>query len=247
MTLWACLRNMMWMDPGDERTRQLESMPIVWAGVKNLVPSMITMPRRCQEGAKKVKEDMLTFNRKAEEFRATFLEEAPFTFNRTPDESYDVLDEQHKKLMEIETEAQELQNLQGLFELTVTEYKELQACRSEIVELKRLWDFISLVHNLFEFWMDQPFKDVDVDGLVEKTKSLSSEPFPPLVRTWDAYSGMKNEIKNMLVSLPLVQEPSDDEVFLHTRGLAFVFSYFEHASGAFCALSCGAVSVILLL
>ena len=45
----------------------------------------------------------------------------------------------------MEDEAKELQMLESLFDLQRTNYKELKDCKTELVQMKKLWDLISLI------------------------------------------------------------------------------------------------------
>ncbi|MDP2058724.1 MAG: hypothetical protein Q8J97_03225, partial [Flavobacteriaceae bacterium] len=52
---------------------------------------------------------------------------------------YDQIDSTNRHFKEIEGEGKDLQNLQELFDLTPSEFKELRECRSELVMLKHVW------------------------------------------------------------------------------------------------------------
>ena len=52
-----------------------------------------------------------------------------------------------------------------LFEVTVTEFKQLKACRRESGLLKSLWDVNSLVHSSFSDWKTTLWKDINVENM----------------------------------------------------------------------------------
>eukprot|EP00762_Andalucia_godoyi_P000343 ANDGO_03199.mRNA.1 Dynein beta chain len=197
------------VDVPEEKLKDLDNLPLLWNNLKKKTFSRREelSPLQDQE-AKKVKDQMLGFNDKVSVFRSGFQQNAPFEFDVGVEQAYDSLDEQQLRLCDIEKDAKSLQNLQELFELNQSEYKELSQCRSDIVDLKGLWDFISLSMNQFSSWMSTSFKSVDVDYLVEETKKLMKDvkKFPSRVKFWGCYTGLEKSVANMLVALPLVQE-----------------------------------------
>ncbi|MEY3114599.1 MAG: hypothetical protein RL423_794 [Bacteroidota bacterium] len=45
----------------------------------------------------------------------------------------------------LENEARELNNLETLFDLQRSSYKQLRDCKSELVSLKEMWDLVALI------------------------------------------------------------------------------------------------------
>lgn len=79
----------------------------------------------------------------------------------------------------------------GLFEVSIPEFKQLKACRRDIVMLKSLWDTIILVKSSFNDWNDTLWKDINVEQMdmdckkfVKDIRSLDKE-----MRAWDAFTG----------------------------------------------------------
>ena len=60
--------------------------------------------------------------------------------------SYNLVDEYHLKLSEIKREANEFNNLEKLFELEQSEYKELRDCQTDLKNLKIMWDAIGMIN-----------------------------------------------------------------------------------------------------
>ena len=109
-------------------------------------------PLQDQE-AESIKEKVDTFADHVADFRRKFEEQAPFRWMVGTDLAYEALDTQHHMLRQMEEENQNLMNLQALFGLSSTEFKALKTCRSDLINLKEVWDLSTLVKNQFDSWM----------------------------------------------------------------------------------------------
>lgn len=52
----------------------------------------------------------------------------------------------------LEAEMEALHKSASLFEVNVPDYKQLKACRKDIILLKELWDMILLVESIYRFF-----------------------------------------------------------------------------------------------
>lgn len=84
-----------------------------------------------------------------------------------------------------------LREAAGLFEVSVPDFKQLKACRREIILLKSLWDMIVLVQSSFNDWNTTLWKDINVEQMeieckkfVKDIRTLDKE-----MRAWDAFTG----------------------------------------------------------
>ena len=66
--------------------------------------------------------------------------------------SYNLVDEYQLKLAEIKREANEFNNLEKLFELEQSEYKELRDCLTDLKNLKTMWDAIAMINYQYKDW-----------------------------------------------------------------------------------------------
>uniref|UniRef100_H0XMD8 Dynein axonemal heavy chain 17 n=1 Tax=Otolemur garnettii TaxID=30611 RepID=H0XMD8_OTOGA len=96
----------------------------------------------------------------------------------------------------------------SLFEVTVPDYKQLKACHREVRLLKELWDMIVMVNTSIDDWKTTRWKDINVEQMdldckkfAKDVRSLDKE-----VKTWDAFLGLDNTVKNMITSLRAVSE-----------------------------------------
>ncbi|OBS73367.1 hypothetical protein A6R68_12044 [Neotoma lepida] len=96
----------------------------------------------------------------------------------------------------------------SLFEVMVPDYKQLKACHKEVRLLKELWDMIVMVNTSIDDWKTTKWKDINVEQMdidckkfAKDVRSLDKE-----MKSWDAFVGLDNTVKNMITSLRAVSE-----------------------------------------
>ena len=114
----------------------------------------------------------------------------------------------NRDICEMEKEMKYIHEAAQLFEVNTSDYKQLKACRKDVVMLKQLWDMIFLVESSFESWKTTLWKDINVEQMdmdckkfVKDIRALNKE-----MRAWDAFSGLDSSVKNMVTSLRAVGE-----------------------------------------
>ena len=211
--------------------KKLDEAPMQWNQLKKqmlIVREQVS--KRQQAEAAKIKLATESFDVKVEEFRKTFLARCPFRvkgakvtqedtkeaytvlqayYNTKPNEEYPV-----GSVPMLLAEAKALNENQELFELNVTSYKALSnpgmnitGCMDELVLLKNLWDQISYVQYTFATWYNTTWDNIDGEVLIENTKKMQKEAKQLKgVRNYEAYNKLEEMMKDMLTSLPLVQD-----------------------------------------
>ncbi|KAL4687709.1 hypothetical protein H8959_019837 [Pygathrix nigripes] len=186
---------------------KLQELPEHWTNTKklaiqvkqNVAPlqanEVSILRRKCQQ-----------FELKQHEFREKFRHKAPFSFSDP--NPYTSLNKQQKSISAMEGIMEALSKSGGLFEVTVPDYKQLKACHREVHLLKELWDMIVVVNTSIEDWNTTKWKDINVEQMdidckkfAKDVRSLDKE-----VKTWDAFVGLDNTVKNMITSLRAVSE-----------------------------------------
>ncbi|XP_061866833.1 dynein axonemal heavy chain 17 isoform X5 [Colius striatus] len=139
-------------------------------------------------------------------FRERFQEKAPFSY--TDPNPYKSLKKQQRRIAAMERDMAALAESAGLFEVLVPEYKQLKACRREVHLLKELWDMIVLVNTNFDDWKTTRWKDIDVEQMDLDCKKFAKDirSLDKEMRSWDAFTGLDNSVKNMMTSLRAVNE-----------------------------------------
>jgi len=154
----------------------------------------------------KIKAKVEAFEHELKEFRREFKENAPFSFDHDPPEAYDLIYEFHKKINAMEEKAAKLTDLEKVFELNVSKHRQIKKNRQENKLLKGVWDLISVVTHQFDDWKKTLWDRIDTDSLLMQCKKLQRQimQMPVEVQSWDCYTGLVGEVKNLLTVLPLV-------------------------------------------
>ena len=164
------------------------------------------------EETKKIKIKLSEFDRKVDKFREDFVKSCPFSFDELSDEiingSYELIDKLHKSVLEINAEANGINELNELFELDRLNYRPLKECKQELELLKCLWDAISLVQNQYSDWKTTLWDKIDTEELLEQNKNLErmTKGLPKELRGWKGYIALSDTVKNMTTVLPLINE-----------------------------------------
>uniref|UniRef100_A0A8W4FHF7 Dynein axonemal heavy chain 17 n=1 Tax=Sus scrofa TaxID=9823 RepID=A0A8W4FHF7_PIG len=177
----------------EETHLKLQELPEQWTHTKklaiqvkqNVAPlqanEVSILRRKCQQ-----------FELKQHEFREKFRQEAPFSFSDP---------EPYRSLDKVALPTGEMGSL---FEVTVPDYKQLKACHKEVRLLKELWDMIVMVRGRQTTkWQDINVEQMDIDckKFAKDVRSLDKE-----MKSWDAFVGLDNTVKNMITALRAVSE-----------------------------------------
>ena len=81
-------------------------------------------------------------------------------------------------------------------------------CSRDLEGLKSVWDVAQLVHFNFLDWRTTLWDAIDVELYMNEAKKLKEllRKLDKRVRSWDAYKGLDEDIGNMMVVLPLIQQ-----------------------------------------
>lgn len=106
------------------------------------------LPLQTQE-AGNIKDRLRKFSITVAEYRLEFQNNCPYHIQQSSNEiiakSYATIETYLKKTIDLETEASQLNDLETLFDLQKSSYKQLKDCRNELFQIKQMWDLISLV------------------------------------------------------------------------------------------------------
>lgn len=108
----------------------------------------------------------------------------------------------------METIMASLSESAALFEVNVPDYKQLKQCRKEVCLLKELWDMITLVTSSMDDWQTTKWREINVENMDLECKRFAKDirNLDKEMRAWDAFSGLDNQVKNILTSLRAVAE-----------------------------------------
>ena len=133
----------------DETVSKLEKAPFEWEDTKKLgfFAKEGLVPLQSKQ-AEKIKREAEEFTRKVDDFAAAFKKAAPLKWEVGTDKAYEQIDRMQLEICEIEEQAAELQERERLFDLTVHTWRELRQCRTELLQLKVVWDHVVLVEHV---------------------------------------------------------------------------------------------------
>ncbi|XP_068161051.1 dynein axonemal heavy chain 9 [Antennarius striatus] len=187
--------------------KQLEELPEKWNNVRKqavLVKQKVA-PLQAIEVAS-LRRRCASFDVEQHTFRENFRNNGPFRFDsHSP---HQMLDAFHQQIHEREAVMASLVESASLFEVTVSDYKQLRQCRREVVLLKELWDMIDVVESSMTAWRTTPWREIHVEDMELECKRFSKDirGLDKEVRAWEAFTGLDSRVKNLLVSLRAVAE-----------------------------------------
>ena len=122
------------------------------------------------EEANNIKQRLRQFEIEVIDFRVEFQRNCPYHLENSSIEiiaqSYETISVYYEKLMALEERAKDYNNLETLFELQKSGYKQLKDCKNELISLKYMWDLIALVDYQFNAWKSTLWDKIDTDTLV---------------------------------------------------------------------------------
>ncbi|XP_072311900.1 dynein axonemal heavy chain 9 [Eucyclogobius newberryi] len=187
--------------------KRLQELPEKWNNLKKqtvLVKQQVAPLQAVQVAD--LRRQCASFDVEQHTFREHFRHDGPFRFDcQTP---YQLLNSFHKQIQEHEAVMGSLVQSAGLFELTVPDFRQLRQCRHEAGLLKKLWDMISVIDSSMAVWKATPWRDIQVEDMELECKRFSKDirSLDNEVRSWDAFTGLDSEVKNLLTSLRAVAE-----------------------------------------
>jgi len=106
--------------------------------------------------AENIKSDVRMFRLKVDDFRQEFRSNCPYhVTGATPEDitgAYEKIDEYYEKTTAMIKESDRLRNLETLFDLTESKFKQLDDCRVDLLHLKKNWDLIAVIDTQFDAW-----------------------------------------------------------------------------------------------
>lgn len=222
------------VDLPDDIYKMVNDLPEEWSNVKKLAVTMRDQVAPLQ--AKEV--DVLQqrcnkFEAKNHVFRENFRKTAPFKFEIGPENAYDIIDKAYADVCAITKEAQDLRASCELFEVTVSNYKQIGDCARDVSLLKSIWDMVGLVHHLFQNWKNSLWTSIDVDAMDGVCRELSKDlrKMDKEIKSWDVYTGLDTTVKDMITFLRAVGELRSNAIrdrhwkqLMKTTGVSFTLT-----------------------
>lgn len=68
-----------------------------------------------------------------------------------------------------------MNNLEILFDIQKSSYKQLKDCRNELISLKYMWDLIALIEYQFENWKSTLWDKIETETLMTLIKDMQTK------------------------------------------------------------------------
>jgi len=158
--------------------------------------------------AKRIRKEADDFLNEVTAFRESVKTNGPFEYNDNWKHAFDVLQKFDSEIVTMEKKCNEVNEMQDLFELQVTVFRDISNSRREIVHLKSVWDMVSLLSATFAEYRAIKWDDIDVEVLTDECKKLTKivKGLDKFTKNWPVYKGCEDAVKNMMTSLPLVSD-----------------------------------------
>ena len=170
-----------------------------------------------QKETESLKEEIRTFFKKVTDFRKEFLEKAPFKFTLNSEisdvkQSYKLIAEYREKVAEIKLEAGKYNDLENLFELERTKYKNLTECEADLNKLEQMWQMIERILKTYNNWKKILWKNIKVDELSPENEKLIQmiKQAPREVKNFKSYSIILEKVSNMKKTLNCIDMLSSE-------------------------------------
>ncbi|XP_062234716.1 dynein axonemal heavy chain 9-like [Platichthys flesus] len=196
--------------------KQLEELPDKWNTVRKQAVSakQQVAPLQLRE-VSSLRSKVASFDVEQHTFREDFRQNGPFRFDsESPFEMLEAFDQQ---IQEREAVMASLVKSANLFEVHVSEFKQLRQCRLEVGMLKKLWDMITTVEFSIAGWTTTLWREIQVEDMEQECKRFAKETrgLDKEARAWDAFGGLDSRVKNLLVSLRAVGELQNPAIRAH--------------------------------
>ncbi|XP_053270380.1 dynein axonemal heavy chain 9-like [Pleuronectes platessa] len=196
--------------------KQLEELPDKWNNVRKqaVLAKQKVAPLQAIE-VSILRSKVASFDVEQHTFREDFRQNGPFRFDsESPFEMLEAFDQQ---IQEREAVMASLVKSANLFEVHVSEFKQLRQCRLEVGMLKKLWDMITTVEFSISGWTTTLWREIQVEDMEQECKRFAKETrgLDKEARAWDAFGGLDSRVKNLLVSLRAVGELQNPAIRAH--------------------------------
>ena len=156
-----------------------------------------------------IRADIKAFQNKVKKFGKDFKDNGPFRWlEKKQKDAFTHLDKYHKELLGYEARAKELNELEDLFELPLSQYLILEDMHEDLKLLKKVWDVALLVESLFAVWRATLWAEIRTDDLVDEVRVIQQQikRLPRRAKEWLVMKHLDSYVKNMATILPVVHE-----------------------------------------
>jgi dynein heavy chain len=154
--------------------------------------------------------------------RKNFRENAPFDIKAVDDlrevgQAYTSIDKFTKVLLQLQSDAHDLNVLEDLFEVDVSRLLDIDKSWSDLRMLKGLYDFRANFGHWMSINRDSLWNGIDTDSLEDMNKRYQKQlnqygMTNTVTRGWEVFKKTTQQIKNMATVLPLINDLHSDSM-----------------------------------
>ncbi|XP_055866060.1 uncharacterized protein LOC106055129 isoform X2 [Biomphalaria glabrata] len=199
----------------DKTQHLFNGAPSRWNNLKTKVSlAKQRLGPRIQEESVSITKDLMAFAERVMILADDLENSDIYQRNCDINEAHSTIDEYSKRLAVLESQAQDLFELQELLESSVVNFSDLPKCRKELSNLKLVWETFRIIDEEQTNWKQQRWQRVNTAYLREETsKQLELiRALPDEVFTWDVYMGMNKSITTIQECLPIVEDLSNQAI-----------------------------------
>jgi len=159
--------------------------------------------------ADKIRADIAGFKKSADEFVADLYASGPFNvIPESINDAYISIDDFQRKMAGVQKQRLHYAELEDLFELPISSYRDFDNAKQNLVLLKHVWDMIEMERTLFASWNAELWDDLKSDVLIAESSTIMkrTKELPKITREWFAYQTLEKEVRVMTTVLPIVSD-----------------------------------------
>ena len=197
----------------DSLLSTLEKVPTKWSSLvrQSFDEKERILPLQNQE-VDKIKIKIDSFKKEVGQFRSLFLSQCPFSAGPpVPDalRSITLYTESTRAMVD---RSKDFNNLELLFDLSLSTHSDLKACEDELRLLRQVWETVDSIQSTFSEWDGMLWDKIDTDDLLSQVKDMTTriKSMPREVKNWKIFFWLSEEVRNLATVLPLISELHSD-------------------------------------
>jgi dynein heavy chain, axonemal len=158
-----------------------------------------------------IRKEVKVFNNNVAKFVKDFRQSGPFNpleLGAKVKDAYISLDRCQRQLLQLGKESKAINDLEDLFELPLSSNGTIKEIEQDLKYLKDVWDTVMLVECIFTAWKNTLWAEIQTDDLLDEVKKIQNQlkRHPKKAKEWNVFKKLELEVKNMVLSLPLVHD-----------------------------------------
>eukprot|EP00854_Cymbomonas_tetramitiformis_P011343 gene11343-13405_t len=189
-----------------EVVRVGEALPVEWEKLKEACEScQLKLYTMQAEEAEIIQAEEDALLEQLQLLEDNFTSKAPFILAIGPQQAYEMLQATHEELLLYEGQAKAITAAEKVFELQVNDFRRLSTSREKLVQLKEVWDVVSLILYQMEHWKKTVWGKIKSSEIEVAARAFMKEirSLDRRVRSWDVFVELEKLLKEFMVVMPM--------------------------------------------